>query len=96
MGFDEMKAECDKRAKAFDDAFKNNKKLERGLVSKKVFRIQVADGYAVYEVVRVGPRQTTVKYREDCVSDDYMDRVLGRGGSFPTKVIEGIVVPQNG
>jgi hypothetical protein len=95
MGFDEMKAEMQKIDDAWMAAVKKNDELGKGLIAGKVFRIQVADGYAVYEVTKVGPRQTCVNYRKDLVIDDYIDRVLGAGGSFPTSAIARIMQGQD-
>jgi len=79
-----------------EEAMNKNKQLGKGLVAGKVFYLPVADGRAYYEVTKVGPRSTTIKFREDIAVDDYMDMVLGDGGSFPTSRIEHLVCRMDG
>lgn len=90
--FIEYLEKLDKRVKEnLDYAIRRNKQLGKGLVVGKVFYLTVADGRAYYEVTKIGPRSTTIRFREDIAVDDYMDMVLGDGGSFPTSRIEHLV-----
>lgn len=76
--------------KAFEEARELSKSLPDGLHVGKLFSTPVADGKAWYVVTKVNKRTVRVEWRGFC-PDDYMDRVLGSGGSFPKKVIEPLV-----
>jgi hypothetical protein len=58
-------------------------------IKGKRFKISVADGYAVYEVVRVGPRKTTVRWVDDkeINPDGYISRVIGKKGSMDSQIV---------
>lgn len=61
----------------------------------RLLQIQVGDGYAYYEIARVGTRSVRLKWRGDIGLDDYQDAVLGSGGSFPRARIEELVARQD-
>ena len=95
MGIEEIKAQMERERRLWDEAHEKNKTLEKGLVVGKVFRIQVIDSYALYEVTKVGVRNASVIHRTD-INGDYMDPILGAGGSFPAKVIRRIIEGEEG
>ena len=65
----------------FNEEMAKQKELPEGLTVGKFFRIQVADGYAFYEVTKINKRTVRVKWRKDLSCDGYRDVVLGAGGS---------------
>ena len=72
----------DLKDKYFDEAMAEQKKLPEGICVGKVFRIQVADGYAWYEVTKVTKRRAHIINRQDLGYDGWTDYYLGDGGSF--------------
>ena len=71
-------------------ALERNRELGKGLNVGKTFKIQVARGYAWYEITRVGPTSAEVEWR-DYGLDRFMDEMLAGGGEFPRRVIERLV-----
>lgn len=71
-------------------ALERNRELGKGLKVGKAFKIQVARGYAWYEVTRVGPTSAEVAWR-DYGLDRSMDEMIAGGGEFPRFVIERLV-----
>lgn len=74
-------------------AMERSKALGPGIKVGKVFKMPVADGYAVYEVVKVN--KTTVKVAAMETPDGYCDRILGYGGSFQKSIIEPLVTHED-
>lgn len=80
-------AELKEQEKKIEAAWAESNKLPKGVVPGKLFRLPHADGYAVYQVVKVGKRTATVKWRKDLTIDEWQDNILGPGGSFSLNVI---------
>jgi hypothetical protein len=78
----------------FDTEIKKSKALPDGLQVGKLFRFQVADGYAYYQVEKIGKKSVKVKWRFDLCPDRYTDRILGSGGSFPKNMIEKVIMQE--
>jgi len=78
----------------FDKEMKKSNALPDGLQKGKIFRIQVADGFAYYEITKVNKLTVIIKWREDLSLDSYQDRVLGVGGKIDKNRIENIVIWQ--
>ncbi len=77
--------------KKFNDAINHNLELGEGLKVGKCFRIPVADGYSLYEVIRIKSNTVEIKWRKDAIVDNYQDLVLADGGEFPIETIERLV-----
>jgi len=75
----------------FDKAMKESDRLPDGVHEGKILSIQVADGYAYYEITRVNKKSVRVTWRKDLSSDGYKDAVLRDGGSFEIGRIRAIV-----
>jgi hypothetical protein len=71
-------------------ALERNLELGKGLKVGKTFKIQVAEGYAWYEVTKVDSTTAEVEWR-DYALDRSMDEMLAGGGAFPAPVIERLV-----
>lgn len=80
-----------KQIDAIDKAFKQSNELPEGIYPGKLFRCQVADGYAVYQVLKVNKKTVQVVWRKDLTIDEWQDSVLGAGGTFPIVPIEKLV-----
>lgn len=78
---------------AWDKMIAENEELGEGLHVGKIFRTQVADGYALYKIVKINKATVRIEWVDDeyLNADQWHDQVLGNGGSFPKGVIEGIV-----
>lgn len=61
--------------------------LPDGCVKGKLFRVDVADGYAWYVVTRVSKKTAHIEWR-GYSPDNYMDLTLGYGGKFDREIIE--------
>lgn len=89
---DDWKQRMEEERKHFDAEWAKSKALPEGLQVGKLFRTQVADGYAYYEVVKINKRTVRIKWREDLCADKWQDQILGAGGSFATNVIEPLIL----
>ena len=76
--------------KAMQKAIDKNEEIGYGFLVGKVFRFNVADGYAWYELTKLTARTVTLKWRNDLCPDEYRYELLGMGGSFPRKMIEDV------
>lgn len=56
------------------------KDLQPGLVKGKIIQVNVADGYAYYEVMRVNTKTVRIKWRYDLSADGYQYMTWGEGG----------------
>jgi hypothetical protein len=81
---DEINAQIAMIQKAFEESAARGK----GLLVGKLFRTQVADGYAVYQVVKINKSSVKVKWRKDLALDGWQDQTLGAGGTFPKRCVE--------
>lgn len=78
--------------KACDENYKhmaaiNAAAKQAGQTLYRTFSIQVADGYAYYQVTKVGKSSMTVKALSG-MGDDYQDHALGAGRSIPNRIIQ--------
>ena len=81
--------------KACDENYKhmaaiNAAAKQAGQTLYRTFSIQVADGYAHYQVTKVEKNNMMVRVLRG-MGDDYQDRILGAGGSFPNRIIENLL-----
>lgn len=88
---EELQAEWKAQDEKFDKEWAASHALPKGLVVGKLFRLPVGDGYAYYQIEKINKTTVRVKWRPDLDPDEWMDRVLGDGGSFPKKIIEPII-----
>jgi hypothetical protein len=86
--------EMEKFDKHFSAEMVKSKAL-KGLQIGKIFSVGVADGYAYYEIVKINKRTVQLRWRKDLCLDEYMDRILGEGGSFSRNIIESIIVGED-
>lgn len=80
-----------KQFKLIEEEDAKSKALPDGVVPGKIFRIQIADGYAVYQVKKVKARTVDIIWRKDLCIDAYQDAVLRNGGTFSIKSIAPII-----
>jgi hypothetical protein len=78
----DFEAELERHDAAWDEAKERNRELGEGLVEGKVVRFQVADGYAVYEIVEIGDEVSRVKYRPEMCLDNYRSEAVNQGRIF--------------
>jgi len=81
--------------RAYDDNYKHMETINKvakdaGQILYRTFSIQVADGYAHYQVTKVEKNNMMVRVLRG-MGDDYQDRILGAGGSFPNRIIENLL-----
>ena len=79
-----------------DAAFKQSMALPEGLCPGKLFRCQVADGYSVYQVLKVNKKTVQIVWRKDLTIDGWTDNILGEGGTFPLSPIESAIQREEG
>ena len=91
MSYESMMAEFRKQQEDIKQAFEASKNLPEGLQIGKLFSLPVADGAAVYEIVKINQSTVKVKWRKDLTIDEWQDRVLGAGCSVKRATIERIV-----
>jgi hypothetical protein len=82
----------EKWEKHFDEEMEKQKDLPKGMVKGKIFKINVADGYAYYEIVRVNKKSVNIKWRKDLCLDEYQYYAWGAGGTFERDLIEHLIV----
>ena len=73
------------------EAYKKAKKKSdsvKGITAGKMFSVGVADGQAVYVITKVNKKSVHIEWRSFGGGDNYVDRTLGYGGSFPKHCIE--------
>ncbi len=87
---DEFEKKFAKQTKIWQKALKKNKELGKGLKVGKVFRTQVADGYAVYEIVKIADPISKVKYRSD-IEEDYRSLAVDGEGNILTSQLKKII-----
>ncbi len=68
-----------------------SQQMPEGLAVGKVFELCVADGKVLYKVKAVRKTQCRVEL-VDGGPDNYSDAVLGKGGWFPSRAIEPLVL----
>lgn len=82
-----------------NDEFKKAKERSNALGDEfkpgKLFRTQVADGFAYYVVTKVNKKSVYVEWRGFCM-DQWKDPLLGLGGKFPRDRIEQLVRRHDG
>lgn len=61
-----------------------------GSLQFRCFQLQVADGYAYYQVMEVGSRTVKVRHIPG-IGDNYKDEMLGDGGTFPLVPIRRLI-----
>ena len=71
-------------------AIENNERLGKGLKVGKVFRVLVADSYAIYEIKRVGKLVSKVIRRTD-IGDEYYAECVDSDGNILTSILKKIV-----
>lgn len=89
--FEDMEKAWKEEEKHFEVEIAKSNALPEGVVVGKLVNTPVADGYAWYEVVKVGKKTVKLKWRPDLCPDKWRDAVLGEGGSFPLQSIARIV-----
>ena len=68
-----------------------NKDCQRaGTLKYRCFHLQVADGYAYYQIMKVNKDTVMVRHIEG-LGDNYMDDILGQGGTFPLPPIKRLI-----
>lgn len=95
MNHNEMLRELDEQMARTKDVIERDKEFVGQFQAGRIFRSQVADGYAFYEVTKVNKTTVRIEWRDDLGADAYQDMVLGAGGSFPRQTIERIVERQD-
>jgi len=72
------------------EAYKEHQRLDEeageGLAKHRMFSMPVADGCACYVVTKVNKKTCKIEWR-NFGADEYTDRILGWGGSFPIDII---------
>jgi len=73
--------------KAYKEHKKRDEEAGEGLKKHRMFSMPVADGNACYVVTKVNKRTCNIEWR-NFGADEYYDRILGSGGSFPIDIIQ--------
>ncbi len=68
----------------------NDECRKAGSLKFRCFQLQVADGYAYYQVMEVGSRTVKVRHISG-IGDNYKDDILGDGGTFPLIPIRKLI-----
>ena len=71
----------------FEMAQTLSKALPKGVHKGKLFKTNVADGYAWYVITKVNKATVDIEWRAFC-PDRWHDQILGWGGRFPKHVVE--------
>ena len=72
--------------KAYKEHKKRDEKAGEGLHVHRMFSMPVADGNACYVVTKVNKKTCKIEWR-NFGADQYTDRILGWGGTFPIDII---------
>ena len=75
---------------AFKEAQAKSEKAGEGISKDKMITVPVAFGRDYYVITKVNKKSVHIEWRGFC-ADNWHDRTLGWGGSFPTHCIESHV-----
>jgi hypothetical protein len=85
----------------FKNSYLNLTELERISNSQpedsilyRYFRVQVADGYTYYQVIKVNKKTCKIKICDGIDLDNYLSSYFDNGGDFPLGIITKLVKKQ--